>query len=226
MVKLQRRVSSVLSVPALMLLACPAGRASPIQGQVDTFQGGSTNNWANGHGVPVISTTGGPGAANGPYMQMTATGGTGADSKMTLFNQSQWTGNYSAAGVAGITMDLKDLSGTSLTLRVALKTATGNSPGWVSLTGFALPNDNAWHHVTFPLDAADLTPVNSPPPLATVLTNVVELRFLESASPAVEGDVIAASVGATNITAVPEPALALPGATAGLLLARRRRRGA
>jgi len=122
-------------------------------------------------------------------------------------------------------VDLKDLSAAPLDIRIAIKTGNGITPGWASTTGFALPADGAWHHATFPLDSADLTPINSPPPLSKILSDVGELRILESAAPALDGDSIAASVGIDNITAVPEPAMTTiaAAAMAGLLVRRRRR---
>lgn len=196
----------------LLTIVSAAAWGAPVVGQVDSFNG-STDNWTYGQGVPQVISTGGPAGTNDSYLNISSQGGFGANSKLVVFNGSQWTGNYSAAGINAIQMELLDLGSSPLTIRIALKTTRGISPGWSSTTGFVLPADAAWHLATFPLDSTSLTPVSSPPPLASLLTNVGELRILSSAAPAVNGDTMIASVGIDEITAlgtaVPEPAGAL-----------------
>ena len=197
--------------------------AAIASGQIDRFDDGTTQSWTFGHNFPTLETGGGPGGAADNYIQMSAgTGGLAIN--LIIFNDNQWTGNYTAAGVTQIDMDLLNPSAVPLTMRVALKTATGPSPGWCSTTGFALPADNTWHHASFLLDTADMTPINSPPPLATLLTNVGDLRILDASSPTITGDPVTAAFGVDNIQAVPEPAGALIvlGALALNLCGRRR----
>jgi hypothetical protein len=101
---------------------------------------------------------------------------------------------------------LKNFSTTSpMPMRIALKTGTGITPGYISSTAFNVNNDGAWHHAVFSLDAGSLTAVNSPPALATFLTSVGEMRILavsQSNMPTLNGDAVGGPVGVDNITAV------------------------
>ena len=72
-----------------------------------------------------------------------------------------------------------------------------NSPGYASTNAFFLPADGNWYHVAFLIDAADLTPINSPgfppappAPLGIFLQSVQEFRILSSVSPSLMGDAI------------------------------------
>src|ERR1039458_6290224 len=102
----------------LLLLTAATGRATITFGQVDTFAGGSADNWgngANGFTPATVISTGGPDGANDPYMQISSIGGGGPLSRMAIFNNSeiqdsQWTGDYSATGVTEIQMMLKDFT--------------------------------------------------------------------------------------------------------------------
>jgi hypothetical protein len=183
-------------------------RAAIAAGQIDKFDDGTSQSWEFGHGFPAIEPGGGPAGASDSYIQMSAgTGGLALN--LIIFNDNQWTGNYAAAGVTQIDMDLKNPSTVPLTMRVVLKTGNGQTPGWCSTSGFALPADGVWHHASYLLDTADMTPINSPPPLATLLTNVGDMRILDAGSPTITGDSVTAVFGVDNIQAVPEPAGAL-----------------
>ena len=177
------------------------GAAQVTPGHVDTFQDGTAENWAFGHGVPQVVPTGGPAGAGDQYLQMTASGGSGAGGKLIIFNDKQWTGNYLSTGVISVGMDLLDLGDAPLTMRVALQSGFGLSSGYASTNGFALPADGAWHHASFVLNDTNLTALNGPPVLNDFLSSVGDFRILESANPALMGDTINASVGVDNITA-------------------------
>ncbi|HEV2687058.1 MAG TPA: hypothetical protein VGV35_00850, partial [Bryobacteraceae bacterium] len=106
----------------------PAGIAS---GQVDRFDDGTTQNWQFGHGFPTLVSGGGPAGPTDSYIQMSAgTGGLALN--LIIFNDNQWTGNYTVAGVTQIDMDLENPSTVPLTMRVVLKTGNGMTPGWCS----------------------------------------------------------------------------------------------
>jgi hypothetical protein len=220
-----RAARPFLAALLLALAAAPAAKAQVQPNQTDTFQDGTTQNWTNGPLAPdpINVPTGGPAGAGDHFLQFSATGVAGdAGGRLTIFNRVQWAGNFVSAGVTAVEMDLQNLSGPTLQMRVALKGGTlQTSPGYVSTNPFALSADGLWHHVTFRLDAADLTGVNGPAPLDTFLTNVAEFRILSAAGPALNGDMVAATAGVDNIHAVapvPEPgSLLLTLAGAGFL---------
>jgi hypothetical protein len=213
-----------------VLLGRPtAGRAQVTLGQTDTFSSG-LQNWKQGANSPAGALSvvnGGPAGANDAFMQIVANGA-GAGGKITVFNQSQWTGNYNTAGVGAIEMDLKNISGPDLSIRIAFRDVSG--AGYSSTVGFPLAADGLWHHAIFQLDSASMSPVGIPPTLSQVLSGPVEMRILNSSAPALNGDTIVATLGVDNIhaiAAVPEPAgiLALAaGASACRWWVRRRRR--
>ena len=136
------------------ILAIATVSANPILGQSDTFSTTSTLNWTNGAPAtdPLVISTGGPAGAGDGYLQVTANN-SGSAGKLTIFNRSQWAGDFSAAGIFSIEMDLANFGASALSLRVALKSGTfSNSPGFLSTTAFALSADGQWHrhHPRFP----------------------------------------------------------------------------
>jgi hypothetical protein len=126
---------------------------------------------------------------------------------MITYNDLQWVGNYIAAGVSGISMDLRNFGSSAIPIRIAIREGSNGSstPGYSSTTAFSLPADGLWHSAFFSLDAGSLTPINSPQSLSTDLRNVADFRILSSAHPATIGDIISAKIGVDNILAVPEP---------------------
>ena len=201
----------------VVAVVSPAARGSPILGQVNDFEAGTTLGWTNGPGAtdPVNTTAagGGPAGVDDNYVRVSARGGGGAGSRLVSYNRATpWTGNYVAAGVTAVSMDLKNFGTTPLTMRIAFQEQT-TGLRFYSRTGQTLPADNAWHRMTFRLTATDL---NSGTNLTRALGRVSELRVLHSPTAAFEGAPISSSFGVDNVTAVPEPAAA---AVAGLVAA-------
>ena len=110
----------------LFLLACllpPAVCSAVTLGQIDDFQDGTTQGWLVGFpGVqPVNVATGGPAGAGDHYLLLTADGGPGPqdpNNKLVVINQTQWNGNFLAAGVNAINMWVNNLGATDLYLRL------------------------------------------------------------------------------------------------------------
>lgn len=210
-----------------VLLALGAPRASAITfGQTDTFATGAQS-WANGHAAGSVAL-GGPAGASDQFLNVVADG-SGATGLVTIFNRTQWLGNYLTAGVTEIDMDLRNFSsaGVTLSIRLAFKQSTlgGATPGYLSLSPFTITNDGAWHHATFRIDAASLKAVNSPTAYNTLMAAPAEFRIINEAGSAnLDGDFVAATLGIDNVHAVPEPgpSLLAIGAGGALLLRRRR----
>ena len=125
-------------IPAPLLAAgllCLPGAATAqvVAGQTDTFEDGTTQGWViNLLGMgsppapPVNVPTGGPAGDGDNYLQLTAVGGAVAGGRLSVINfNGQWAGNYGAAGVAAIEMDLLNTGTSDLFLRLL----AGNVPG-------------------------------------------------------------------------------------------------
>ncbi len=220
-----RPIAFAVATVAALLIA-PVAKASPILGQIDTFTDGTTDSWTNGPAPDPVNTLGGPDGPTDRFLMLTATGSPGPGGRLTVFNRLQWSGDYLAAGVDEIAMDLKNFSHSQLEIRVAFKSSLARtSPGVVSL-GFILPVDGLWHHAVFLIDAPDLIGLNGGT-AATVLPSVAEMRIINSASPNLNGDVIVGQLGVDNISAVPattvpEPASLILLATTGVAMHVRR----
>ncbi len=200
---------TAFTLVTIVLILAGAARAELIGGQIDDFEGGTTENWTNGFiaADPVLET-GGPGGLSDHYMKVSADGMVGAGGRLIVFNRSQWVGDYITPGVAAIEMDLKNLGSATLSMRIAFKqTTTQFSPGYVTTTGFSLPAGPDWLHAVFAVDASAMTGIGLPPAFDTLMTAPVEMRILHSAGPALNGDVIASQVAVDNITLIPEPVI-------------------
>lgn len=176
--------------------------------QVDTFQDGSTMNWREGDpspNPPVNVASGGPAGAGDRFLENESSGGFGAGSRMLMFNQAQWLGNYNAAGVNRITAQMANFGTTTLHIRIAFR---GGSSGTLfgSNTAASLPNDGVWRAVTFDLTASALTNIGGSNTLAQTLDNVTELRIVSAVGGAAfNGDAVSGTLGVDNITATSIP---------------------
>jgi hypothetical protein len=109
--------------------------ASVILGQVETFD--DPHHWVigvgPGGGIPqdVPVELGGPGGPGDPYLSLVATGGIGPGSRLSAQNFEEWSGDYIAAGVNRISMDVRNFEATDLFLRLLFVEDDG--PGQCSL---------------------------------------------------------------------------------------------
>lgn len=224
-------------VPTLATLTCAAGFAATpagavTLGQIDTFDG-SLQGWSAGGGAPpfppVLVPDGGPGGTGDSYMLVTSTGSSSAGGKMVVLNDSQWAGNYSAAGVTLIELDLRNLGSTDLSMRLLFEDPVNGPPKNQAITAssFALRAGGEWTRVSFAIGASDLVALSGS--AAAALANTTQLRLFHGTGIGFPGNPIAARLGVDNVSAVPEPGtwaltivgLALVGAAASGSMQRR-----
>ena len=171
---------------------------------------------------PANVATGGPAGAGDHFLQLTAVGGIGAGNRLTVINPAQWAGDYEAAGVTGIAMDVFNPGNTNLALRLLFEDPFPPSNQAVSSSAIPLPAGSCWTHVVFPITPGDVTAVLGS--VDAALSNATTIRIFHATTAAFPGDPIVAQLGVDNIRAVPEPSVAMLLALAlgGLAIGRRR----
>jgi hypothetical protein len=196
--------------------------AAPKLFQLDNFETGTTQSWTNGSGAPDPAnlTTGGPAGASDNFLRVTARGGSGAGSKLIVFNQSQWAGNIFNTQINSIEMDLKDFGATPLSMRIAFWDLQVKGT-FASKVAFLLPADSQWHHAVFSIAESNLTKLGSLT-YKQALSNITQFRILDNPFASDEGASIASSFGVDNIHAIPEPGTAGGFAVSLLFLSRRK----
>ncbi len=180
-------------------------------GQTDNFEDGTTQGWLVGllgasHPKPPENTpSGGPGGVDDNFLLLTAVGGNGAGNRLSVINLAQWAGNYPAAGVNTIWMDVNNLGGADLSLRLLVADPAGGPPNnqAFSTNAIVVPANSGWTSVVFPLGVADLTA--SFGTVTAALTNATELRIFHRPAAAFPGEAVVAQLGVDNITAAPLP---------------------
>ena len=210
---MSRFFSGIVVVILLFGSANPAV-ATPIA--VDNFQDGSTMGWIvgdPGHPAPPVNIpTGGPGGVGDAFLQLTASGGDGPGSRLSALNFSQWTGDFIAAGITSIAMDVNNFGPDNLVLRLLVVNFPVAGPptdvAW-TLAPVAVAAGSGWTNVVFDLSAANLfAPFGT---VAGALGDVNEFRIFHNPAPAFGGPMVGSApvnavLGVDNIQAVPEPA--------------------
>jgi hypothetical protein len=207
----------------LVCALCCSATAGPAWavslGTTDTFETG-TEGWSTGDpspNPPLAIADGGPGGAGDGYLLLSASGIGGPGGKLVAWPGADFRGNYLAAGVTALAMDLNNLGPTSLSLRLYLDGPLGSTA--VLSDAIALPAGSGWTSVRFPMVASAYDG-----PAALVLSGVSQLRLYHGTAAVYPGPAIAAQLGVDNVTAVPEPGPAwlLAAGLAALALRRRR----
>lgn len=230
-----------MRVAFFVVLSCFFALSSPAHavtvGLVDNFEDGTTEGWVVGltggapHPAPPQNmATGGPDGVDDSFGLLSAFGGAGPGSRLTAINTSQWAGDYLAAGVAGITMDVRNLGSSDLLLRLFLENPIVGPPTDAAFSTDAVfvPAGSGWMTISFAINAAALTVQMGS--LDDLLMNVTALRIFHSEGDGFPGEPIVANLGIDNITATASSTVPLPAAAPlfafGLaLLAWRRRAG-
>jgi hypothetical protein len=226
-----------------------ATRAEAIPVGVDDFQDGTTMGWfvpvpepptPPSPFPPINSGTGGPGGAGDAFLLLQADASLGgAGSRLSVLNGSQWTGDFRAAGIVAIAMDVivgqDEGLAEELTLRLLFEDFDGPGPPAnlaLTVAGVVVAAGQDWATVVFDLSPANLLQAG----FGTVegaLTDVDVLRIFHNPDPAFPGPgvgppAVTTVMGIDNIRAiveVPEPAtvaLLIGGIGAALFRSRRR----
>jgi hypothetical protein len=104
----------------------------PVEpGQVDDFEDGTVMGWVEGlpsPNPPMNIPDGGFMGAGDAYLENSSDGGFGAGSRMVMFNNDQWNGDFNALGIPlSIRADMANFGAELLLMRVALQGANGAS---------------------------------------------------------------------------------------------------
>ncbi len=197
-----------------------AAQAQIVAGQTDTFDA-NIMSWAGGASPTWMSTGGNPGG----FLQITSTGGSGAGAHLATYNTAQWSGNYTTAGVAAISVDFNDSGSTDLVMRLTFW-ASDATTEWDSNSTISLTHGTGWHHMQYAIDPAQFTLVQGSMSFANTMSNVNRLMFRHDPDPpSAQGVPIVATLGIDNVHAVPvpEPAAIVGLGLASIALVRRRR---
>jgi hypothetical protein len=226
----------------LLLLPCAATQAASV-GQLDDFEDSTLQGWAMGVDTVTANfmsnvANGGPNDVGDGYLAVRSDSSItqGGGRRLTFFNRQQWTGDYTAAGITAIAMDLKNFSTDEvLNMRLAINGGTGISTNviggvFISNSISSLNVGSGWTRAVFSLLPSDLIAISggiggntAGNDVAATLANVKELRLLNSATDNWAGNPVTATVGVDNIQAVPlPPAIALFGSALALLLGQRK----
>lgn len=235
-------VPGIAMLLSLLLLQSGVVRAISVS-QIDDFEDGTLQGWEMGTTTVTADhmtniTDGGPVGVGDSYLEVTSDSSVNfGGSRLTFFNRLQWTGDYTAAGITAIAMDLKNFSPTeALNIRLAINGGFGpnfNMTGGVftSAASISLDSGSGWTRAVFSLLPGDLIPISggvggntTGNNVQATLANVLELRLLNSAIPHWSGLKVTATLGVDNIHAVPiPPTFVLFGSGLVVLLHRRRK---
>lgn len=192
---------AVLAVPALV----PSGQAIVID-MVDDFQTGSLSNWRIGGAYqgPEIVSDAGPLGAGDFALRIESSNDFIKPPRLLVYNQSQWAGDWTAAGIERVTMDVRNPSSFHLTMRFALAGdggffSQGGGDTYVT-DGVLVPNDDAWHTITFDVTSAGFHPYGGED-IAGALENVSAVRILHNTQVDTKGATVAGSFLVDNIHA-------------------------
>jgi hypothetical protein len=187
------------ALAAVLAALCLNPAQAITLGHVDTFEGGSTQGWGSGanNGLPPTLASGGMQGADDHFLLVSASGVHGPGGKLVALAGDAWTGDFIAAGVNGLTMDLINLGSTDLSLRLYLLGGPGQSA--LTLSAASLPAGSGWTHVVFDIAPAALvgsvlgidnvTAVPEPAATTLLLAGLLALAWRRQPRPApTEGD--------------------------------------
>jgi len=199
-----------------IVTATPA-RATISHGQVDDFQpdpNGNSNNFGWGPGFKaVVEEDAGPNGSGDDALLVTdglvrhGSLDIGTDPSST----DQWNGDWTAEGVTGVRMDVRNTNDFDLVLKLGLAGEDGPNAffagdTYLSANAIVVPADNTWHTVLFDVTLAGWTNYSGSD-IEKALRKVTHLRVIHNlgtgSPPEFKGG--GGEMYLDNITAVPEP---------------------
>ena len=209
-----------MKISILLVLLCLASNlhlGAVTLGQMQTFDGPESG-WVIGVGpfvgtptdVP-IEPSGGPAGAGDPFMLIESTGTSGPQSRLSAQNFDLWSGDYIAAGVNQVRMDVRNFGESDIYLRLLFVDFEMMDPVNAAFTSDAVivPALSDWQTVALGIGPQALTPRLGS--AGGALSNADEVRIFHSVLPFFAPGAnppFAGTLGVDNITAafIPEPA--------------------
>lgn len=198
--------------------------------QIDDFNNG-TAGWVEGNPSPNPPIATGLGTDGSPFLRNDSSGGGGPGSRMAMFNDLQWTGDYIGAGINGIRLEAGTFGPDIINLRLGFNGAGG----WFTTAAVPIinndPLDPEWQSLFFSILPGDLTHVaQGNGSYAATMGNVTRMEIFSGgnslgAGSLIRGESINASLLLDQIQAVPEPSsIVFFMVAACMAIARRKRR--
>jgi len=171
-----------VNLALLIFLSASAVRAVTL-GQIDDFQNGTTQGWGGSLTSNVADA--GPNGVGDNALRVDS------NNRVVTINSTQWVGDYTAAGITQVLIDVKHNSAFALEMRLGTARGSfginGTGDTYVSAESISVPGDNAWHSITIPILATDLVPsfanTSDPPNAAAALAGLTHLRILHNPAP-------------------------------------------
>lgn len=183
-------------------LILPLGAAVTLY-QVEDFSG--VHAWTSGDpnpSPPVIVPDSGLSGGGDNSLRVTSNGGSGPGGRLIVYNQTLWTGDYTAAGISAVAADLRNTGTNTLSFRLAF-----NGPGgWFVTPATQVAAFSGWSRQVFQIAATSLLSAGGDNASST-LAAVSELRILHSTAVDFRGARVSSSFMVDRIQAVPEPSV-------------------
>ncbi len=195
------RSCNLFGIVATLILAVPAltvSAATPFF--TDDFQSGLPGSW---EGPNVTIESGGQDGAADQFLLVTATGGGGPGSHLATHNStSNWTGDYLAAEIQSISVDLMNptTSANPLNMRLVLFGPNSFSERWTSSVAADVPNDGVWRRYEFSVAEASLSQVLGGTSYNDLMAGVLRTMLRHDVTGSAGGTAVVASLGIDNIT--------------------------